>query len=397
MKKISFILISIFFILNGQAQQQTEQTICVLGGDINEKFVQYVVNLTHKSNPKICFIPTASADNQDNIKYWDFICERLSIEPYTLKVWVSSDRNAKNFEEILLNMDAIVVGGGNTLNMMGIWRAQGIDTILRKALDKGIILAGGSAGSICWFQTGISDSRPTELSIVDGLSFLPYSNCPHYTDSLKKEMYHQQIRNKQMTTGYAMDDLSAVLFKNGKFVEAVSQNDVNNSYYISLKNGKIHPEKLNSRILINKDALPDSSYKVIDIEKQVNSFPYLDNQDTPLNAYISIKYILANGQMSKLKQVSSQTLQERMGDMKDAVVSEDKRNAILKNNINKVFMYNDILAGVVSKHEDFYGLWYFYKENGKWLSAGEDIGGNTILGTEITFREKAKIHLAKIQ
>ena len=86
-----------------------------------------------------------------------------------------------------------------------------------------------------------------------------------------------------------------------------------------------------------------------------------------------------------------------MGDMKDAVVSEDKRNAILKNNINKVFMYNDILAGIASKHEDFYGLWYFYKENGKWLSAGEDIGGNTILETEITFREKAKIHLAKIQ
>ena len=210
-------------------------------------------------------------------------------------------------------------------------------------------------------------------------------------------MYHQQIRNKQMTTGYAMDDLSAVLFKNGKFVEAVSQNDVNNSYYISLKNGKIHPEKLNSRILINKDALPDSSYKVIDIEKQVNSYPYLDNQDTPLNAYISIKYILANGQMSKLKQVSSQTLQERMGDNKDTEVNEDKRDAILKNNINKVFIYNDILAGVVNEYKDFYGLWYFYKENGKWLSGGEDIGGNTILETEITFREKAKIHLAKIQ
>ena len=396
MKRIYFILISILWALNGQAQLQTEQTIFAFGGDINEKFVQYVVDLTHKTNPKICFIPTASADNQDNIKYWNFICGRLSIEPYTLKVWVSSDRKAKSFEEILLNMDAIVVGGGNTLNMMAIWKAQGIDTILKKALNKGIIIAGGSAGSICWFENGISDSRPIELSIVEGLSFLPYSNCPHYGDSLKREMYHQQIRNKQMVSGYAMDDLSAILFKNGKFIEAVSQNDINNSYYVSLKNEKVYSEKLNSRILVNKDALPESTYKVINIAKQVNNYPEMDNKDTPLNAYISIKYIVSKGQLSKLKQASSQSLQERMGDIKDTEVSEDKRNSILKNNINKVFIYNGILAGVVSGNDNFYGLWYFYKENGKWMSAGEDIGGNTILEAEITFREKAKIHLAKI-
>jgi len=242
-----------------KSQPQIEQTIFAFGGDINVIFVQYVVDLTNKPNPKVCFIPTASADNSEHINYWNIICKQLSIESYVLKVWVNSDKNAKSFEEILLGMDAIVVGGGNTLNMIAIWKAQGIDFILEKALNKGIILAGGSAGSICWFQNGISDSRPVNLSIVDGLSFLPYSHCPHYSDTMRKEMYHQQIESRKMMSGYAMDDFSGILFKNGKIVKAVSLNDVNNSYFASVKNGKIYSEKLNSRILTKRVALPPSS------------------------------------------------------------------------------------------------------------------------------------------
>lgn len=201
MKRFYLILVVVSLIpIYGQGQMNSgkpEQTIFAFGGDINQKFIQFVVDLTNKKNPKVCYIPTASADNADNIKYWNFICAQLSIEPYVLKVWVSSDPNAKTFEEILVDMDAIVVGGGNTLNMLGIWKAQGIDSLLRKALDKGIILAGGSAGSICWFQNGVSDSRPVRLSVVDGLAFLAYSNCPHYTDSLRREFYYQQIKEKK--------------------------------------------------------------------------------------------------------------------------------------------------------------------------------------------------------
>jgi len=294
MKKLYLILFAIALLnISGQAQKKsgkTEQTIFAFGGDINEKFIQYVIDLTNKKNPKVCYVPTASADNANNIKYWNFICKQLSIYPYVLKVWVSSDPKSKTFEEILYDMDAIVVGGGNTLNMMGIWKAQGIDSILRKALDKGIILAGGSAGSICWFQNGISDSRPVKLSVVNGLSFLPYSNCPHYSDSLRMEFYHQQIKDNKINAGYACDDLSGVLFKNGQLVEAVSQNDINNSYYVTLKNRTIRATKLKSKILINKDALPVTAYNTLDINKTLKDFPEIYNQETPLNAFISIKY-----------------------------------------------------------------------------------------------------------
>lgn len=378
---------------------EPEQTIFAFGGGINQKFVQFVVDLTKKENPRICYVPTASADNEENIKYWSYICKKLSIEPYVLKVWVNSYRTTESFEEILLSMDAIVVGGGNTLNMVAIWKAQGIDEILRKALKKGIVLSGGSAGSICWFQNGISDSRPQHLSIVNGLSVLPYSNCPHYADSLKSTLYHQKIQNKEMKGGYASDDLSGVLFKNGKFSKAVSLNDINNSYFVSLKNGVVHSELLKAEILVNKDALPVTAYTSRELNKAIKDFSEINNQDNPLNAFISLKYIIANGQRSKVKQLTSYSLQDRLSDtLSDIQVSEKSRNVILNSSIDKVMIYNDSVAGVVNQMDkDYFGLWFFYKENDAWLNAGEDIGGESIFESEITFREKAKMHLEKVR
>ncbi len=388
--------------INAQTQsndKKAEQTIFIFGGDINQKFIQYIVDLTKKQNPKVCYVPTASADNADNIKYWNSICKKISIEPIVLKVWGSSADTPKTFEETLLNMDAIVVGGGNTLNMMGIWKAQGIDRILNKALKKGIILAGGSAGSICWFQNGISDSRPVNLSVVDGLAFLPYSHCPHFNDSLRRNLYYQQVMNKKIRAGYACDELSGILFKNGICVEAVSENDINHSYYISRKNGVILSRKIKSSILINKDALPADAYIRTDINKVLGDFPEIFNQETPLNAFISIKYIAVNGQYSKLKKVSSYYLKDRLSDtVTDIQVDESRKNKILCTQIDRMLVYDDSVAGFISKiQEGFYGLWFFYNENGKWLSAGEDVGGETVLESEITFREKAKIHLEKLK
>ena len=254
MKQKTFTLL-IFFLLTfvgieslkaQQNKDKQDETIFVWGRDINTKFVQYVADLTKKEHPKICYLPTASGDNPDNIKYWENICNRLQLDTIILKVWVSSSEKNQSFEDILLNSDAIVVGGGNTLNMLGIWKAQGIDTILEKALKNGIILSGGSAGSICWFQNGISDSRPVNLSIVKGLGFLPFSNCPHYSQEARKDLYHQMIKDGKMNSGYATDGLAGILFKNGKAVKSVSQSDIHNSYFVNLKKEKL--KRLNSNL-----------------------------------------------------------------------------------------------------------------------------------------------------
>lgn len=230
--------------------QQIEKTIFVYGNGLDEVFIRFVAGLTHKKNPKICFFPTAAADDQRAIGYWYRICEDLPVNPSVLQTFISSSPDQLSFEEEILGSDAIIIGGGNTLNMIAIWKAQGIDSILRKAYDKGIILAGGSAGSLCWFTGGYTDSRPKELSLMKCLGFLDYSHSPHYNgEPARKPLYHQAILDGKLKPGYACDDGAGLLFINGKMVRSVSINSKNNNYFVSVKGGKIYEEMLPAEII----------------------------------------------------------------------------------------------------------------------------------------------------
>jgi hypothetical protein len=115
---------------------QPARTIFITGGNFGPTFINYVAALTKKPNPKICFIPTASADDPNSIIRWYQVCSELQVKPYVLRTFLNSSPDQKTFEEVIMSMDAIVVGGGSTLNMMAIWRAQGIDTVLRKRIKR---------------------------------------------------------------------------------------------------------------------------------------------------------------------------------------------------------------------------------------------------------------------
>ncbi len=229
---------------------QVEKKLFVYGGQVNKEFIKYTAELTGKENPKICFIPTATADNQYYINYWYELCSGLTLTPKVMEVWINSTSQKESFEEILLSMDAIIVGGGNTLNMLAIWKAQEIDLALKKAYEKGIIIAGGSAGSLCWFNAGTTDSRPKELTIVKGLGFLDFSHCPHYhSEETRKPLYHKNILEKKLSDGYACDDKSGILFINGKVSKSLSTDSESFSYYVYEKDGKIIEEKLTAEII----------------------------------------------------------------------------------------------------------------------------------------------------
>ena len=248
MKKIILLLIVSIFasgLLFGQ-----DQYIFPYGSGPSKLFIKEIIKLTGKERPKICFLPTASGDSERSIIRWYQLVHDLSVEPSVQRVWISSYRQNVSFEEILLNVAAIVVGGGNTLNMIAIWKAQGIDKVLKKALEKGIVLAGGSAGSLCWFDNGTTDSRPIELSVVEGLGFLPYSHSPHYDgEEYRRPLYHKNIKNGIFKPGYAMDNNAGIIFKNGKPFKVVSMDKKYNNYFVSMKNGKVVEEKLQSIIL----------------------------------------------------------------------------------------------------------------------------------------------------
>jgi len=249
MKKLIFSFIIISLSLSAMAQVNTNtpatRTIFTYGGAVTKQFMRYVIALTKKQNPRICFLPTATGDNPAAIVSWYEVCQDLPMQPYVQKTFIASYTEPKTFEGNLLSMDAIIVSGGNTLNMLAIWKAQGIDTVLKKAYNKGIVLAGGSAGGLCWFDGGTTDSRPKDLSIIHGLAFIAASHCPHYhSEPMRKPLYFDNILRGRLTAGYAIDDLAGVVFENEQYIRTVAIDEQSHAYYVSIVDGSINEKRL---------------------------------------------------------------------------------------------------------------------------------------------------------
>ncbi|MFD0797951.1 Type 1 glutamine amidotransferase-like domain-containing protein [Maribacter chungangensis] len=213
-------------------------------------FLNYMVEATGKSRPNICFIPTASGDDKAYcIRFYE-VCKHLNAIPHVLEVWVNSYDHQESFTDQITRMDAIVVGGGNTLNMLAIWKAQGIDVALKNAYNNGTVMGGGSAGSLCWFNGGTTDSRPGNLSIVEGMAFIAKSHCPHYNSELtRRPLYHENILSGKLSDGYACDDRSAIHFIDGEVHTSVSLDKENHSYYVYATDGKIVEERISGSII----------------------------------------------------------------------------------------------------------------------------------------------------
>ena len=131
--------------------------ILIAGGGFNTPFIRYMASLTGKTRPRLCYLPTASADNPAGDIRWFEDCAPVNVEPFVQNSFISSYRQTQGWEEVLLSMDGIVASGGNTLNQQAIWKAQGIDAILREAWDRGIVLA-ARAPDRC---AGSRKERPT--------------------------------------------------------------------------------------------------------------------------------------------------------------------------------------------------------------------------------------------
>lgn len=222
----------------------------IYGGDFNTVFTRYVASLTGKENPRICFLPTASGDAAGNIVRWFESCATLPVRPFVQRAFISSHNQKESFETVFAGMDAILVGGGNTLNMIAVWKAQGIDKALRTAWENGVVLGGGSAGSLCWFEQGTTDSRPGELSTVDGLGFISGSHCPHYdAETSRRPLYHSKIKSGEFKPGYACDDRAGIYFENEAVKQVVSLDEKSNAYYVSRKDGDAIERVLPKQVL----------------------------------------------------------------------------------------------------------------------------------------------------
>ena len=223
-----------------RASQGGTRKILIAGGGFGTAFIRYMAELTGKARPKLCYLPTASADSPSGIVGWYRNAAPLDVEPSHQDSFIASNRQRRSWEEVFLSVDGIVVSGGNTLNQQAIWKAQGIDLVLRQAWDRGIVLGGASAGSLCWFEEGTTDSRPQELTTVKGLGFLRGSHSPHYDgEPGRRPLYQKLIGAGEMKPGYACDNSAGIYFEDNEVRRVVATRAGAKVYYVGVVGGRV--------------------------------------------------------------------------------------------------------------------------------------------------------------
>ena len=191
-------------------------------------FERYVFGLTGKERPSLLYLPTATGDAADAIA----TVEARFPDATTLRLfWLSED--LVDPRALALEHDVILVGGGNTANMLAVWRVHGVDRVLREAWERGAVLVGASAGMICWFECSVTDSFGALAPLHDGLGFLSGSACPHYDgEAERRPAYTRLVQEGSFPPGYAADDGAALHFSGTELAECVAATPGASAYWV---------------------------------------------------------------------------------------------------------------------------------------------------------------------
>jgi peptidase E len=197
--------------------------------------------------PRVCYVPTAGGDSLPHVATFYRTCSMLGCEGSDLPLF---NRGGEDPREKLLAQDVIWVGGGNTANLLAIWRLHGVDAAMREAWEAGVVLAGSSAGMICWFEASITDSFGPQLApLDDGLGFLPGSACPHYDGEERRRPVYRAAVADGFPGGYAADDHAALLFEGTELVECVAGREGARAWSVALEDGEVAERALPTRMV----------------------------------------------------------------------------------------------------------------------------------------------------
>jgi dipeptidase E len=210
---------------------------------------EFVLSLARSPSPRVCFVPTASGDAEGYVARFFRAFSALDCRPTDLQLF---NRTIEDLQAFVLDQDVIYVGGGNTANMLAVWRAHGLDRILARAWAEGVVLCGLSAGMNCWFEESVTDSyclaKLARLS--DGLGLLPGSCCPHYDgEEHRRPAFHRFIESGQMSGGWAADDGAALVFSGTALNEVVSSRDGAAAYRVEKAACGVSERRLAARYL----------------------------------------------------------------------------------------------------------------------------------------------------
>jgi len=197
---------------------------------------KYIISLVDKKRPKICFIPTASGDN--DLYKLNFYRSFSKLDCITSHIDFFS--RTENLEKKVLTQDIIYVGGGNTKSMLAVWRDWQLPDILRNAYKNGIVMSGVSAGAICWFEEGITDSYANKLEKIDCLGIVKGIACPHFDEEKEREPYVLDLIKKELIKSCICIEGSCALHIQNDFeYKSVDFVKGKKSFLISKENNKL--------------------------------------------------------------------------------------------------------------------------------------------------------------
>jgi dipeptidase E len=204
----------------------SQRNIVAMGGGGfstgNSMLDRYALSLVKADRPKVCFLPTASGDDMGYTLMFYKAYSGYGCDPFVLNLF---QREIEDIGAFLSGMDMVYVGGGNTANMLAVWRLHGVGGALEEAWHEGVVLSGLSAGANCWFESSTTDSYLVGRAdpLHDGLGFVPGSFCPHYSsEPSRRPQYLSLVAGGVLASGYACEDGAALHFVGTELHTAVS-------------------------------------------------------------------------------------------------------------------------------------------------------------------------------
>jgi len=231
--------------------------VAIGGGEIRTRGTAPIdresIRLSGKKHPNVLFIPTASSDSE---RYWKAVQEYFGayLKCKTDALFLIREKPSREqIRKKIFWADIVYVGGGNTLLMMRVWRSRGVDKLLKSAYENGTVLSGISAGSICWFDSGHSDSmsfynpRRWKYINVRGMGLVPGRHCPHYNGMTRGAPRRKHFRNmirKIGGIGIAIEDNCAIAFIDGRFYKVLSSRSYSRAYRLYKSSGQVITERI---------------------------------------------------------------------------------------------------------------------------------------------------------
>ena len=219
-----------------------KQIIAIGGGGFGRNpgegvIEKYILDQANKKSPNICFIPTATGDNEAYKVNYYATFSKLECKPTHLDFF----KRTPDLKSLIQAQDVIFVGGGNTKSMLAVWKDWQLNEILREAYEAGVIMCGVSAGAICWFDRGVTDSWSKELKIMDCLGFVKGACCPHYDEEPERKPFvSKSLSNNDMDSCYSVDGGCALHMIDGEPFKSIVFKKKKNAFLVTMDNSVLN-------------------------------------------------------------------------------------------------------------------------------------------------------------